>query len=90
MPGIVVWTLKRIERLRRLAAQGLSARRIARRLSPPYHRLSPEAVRKAAERAGIPLLARGGPPKGNRNWLGKGQTSALSESRKVKQHTTKF
>lgn len=70
MPGIIVWTPKRIERLRRLAARGLVARVIARRLSPPYHRISPEAVRKAAERAGVPLLAHGGAPKGNKNWKG--------------------
>jgi hypothetical protein len=73
MPGIVVWTSKRTERLRRLAAQGLSARALAKHLSPSYHRLSAEAVRKAAERAGISLLARGGAPRGNCNWRGKKQ-----------------
>ncbi len=78
MPGIIIWTPERIARLRRLAAKGASAREIAKRLSPPYHFFSPEAVRKAAERAGILLLARVGPPEGNRNW--KGSASAPSTS----------
>jgi len=63
MSGIVVWTPKRVERLRRLAAEGLSAREIAKRLSPTYYRLTPSGVRNAASGRDILLLARGGRPK---------------------------
>lgn len=63
MPGIVWWTSGRLARLADLAARGMTAREIARRLSG-RRRISVNAVRDRARRAGIPLLARGGRPFG--------------------------
>jgi hypothetical protein len=65
MAGITWWTEDRWEVLKSLAAEGLTAREIARRLSRRHRRhLTPEAVRLAAARLDISLLARGGhPPK---------------------------
>jgi len=70
MPRIF-WTDRRLAALAALAAKGWSARRIAETLGRRWGEpLSAEAARKAAEKAGIRLLAKGGAPKGNRNAVG--------------------
>jgi len=63
MAGITWWTSDRIARLSALAVSGATARQIAKVLSRG-RRVTAEAVRKQARAAGIPLLARGGRPKG--------------------------
>jgi hypothetical protein len=73
MAGIKWWTDERVAFLRRLAAKGKSARRIAAAVSRRWkRRVSAKAVRDVAGSRGIRLLARGGPPKGNQNWKGGG------------------
>ncbi len=61
MAGITWWTPERLARLADLAAEGLSAREIAGRLSRG-RRITAEAVRARAWAAGIALTARGGRP----------------------------
>jgi len=65
--GITWWTVARLVWLRERAATGLAASSLAREASRRYRRrVTAEAVRCAARRAGIPLLARGGRPAGSR------------------------
>lgn len=55
MAGVVWWTPERLERLATLAAEGLTAAEIARRLATRTHRPTDKAVRCAAERHDIRL-----------------------------------
>ena len=65
MAGILWWTPARQDAARLLAAQGLSAAEIARRLTKRYRRkITAYAVRSFARRASPPIVlqARGGRP----------------------------
>lgn len=55
MAGITWWTPERLERLSALAAEGLTAAEIARRLATRSHRPTSQAVRHVAKQAGARL-----------------------------------